>query len=73
MTSEMRLSAEGIAWLEELVRRDGWVSANDLRPPETFRALIWLGLVEQDDVSFRASSEAVPALAFNIVNADEEI
>lgn len=64
MTADrIALSRDAVTWLYELAWRVGWVSANEVAPCECFRPLIWMGLVEQDDVSFRITDLGAFALA----------
>lgn len=70
----MPLSGESIEWLQRLAREHEagipWVSFEDVAVPEAFRPLIWLKLVEQDDISFRLTDFGYWALGNVVENAD---
>lgn len=70
----MPLSAESIEWLQRLAREHEagheWVSFEDVAPSECFQSLIWLKLVEQDDISFRLTDFGWWALGSVVENAD---
>ena len=69
------LSGESVEWMQRLAREheaaDAWVSFEDVAPPECFRPLLWLGVVEQEDISFRLTDLGWWALGNFIVNADD--
>lgn len=69
--STIPLSADAVEWLDELARRGGWVSANDVQPCECFRPLLWMGFVEQDDTSFRLTETGLFALTFYVEDVGE--
>jgi hypothetical protein len=54
---QLELSHESVEWMQRLAREHeaghDWVSFEDVAPSEYFRPLLWLGLVEQNDISFR--------------------
>jgi hypothetical protein len=68
------LSGESVAWMQRLAREHEagaeWVSFTEVAPSECFRPLLWMGLVEQDDISFRLTDTGWWALANVIEDVD---
>jgi hypothetical protein len=69
---DLPLSTESVEWLQRLAREHeaghAWVSFEDVAPSECFRPLLWLGLAEQDDISFRLTDLGWWALG-NVIEA----
>jgi hypothetical protein len=68
------LSGDSVAWMQHLARKHesghGWVSFTEVAPSECFRPLVWMGLVEQNDVSFRLTDDGWWALGNLIEDVD---
>lgn len=69
------LSSESVAWMQRLAREheagNGWVSFEDAAPSGCFKPLLWMDLVEQDDISFRLTDFGWWALGAVIEDVDE--
>ena len=61
------LTSDAVAWLDALARAPGYISANELQPCECFKPLIWFGLVEQLDASFRLTDLGRWALTLGMI------
>jgi hypothetical protein len=74
MAESLPLSGESVAWMQRLAREhergQEWVSFAKVAPSECFRPLLWMGLVEQDDISFRLTGDGWWALANVIEDVD---
>jgi hypothetical protein len=74
MTDTLPLSGESVRWMQRLAREHeagvALVSFVDVQPSECFRPLIWMGLVEREDILFRLTDLGWWALANAIEDAD---
>lgn len=68
------LSGESVRWMQRLAREHEtgreWVSFEDVAPSECFRPLVWMTLVEQDDICFRLTDLGWWALGNVVEDAD---
>lgn len=72
--NNLPLSGDSVEWMQRLAHEheEGvvWVSFIDVKPSECFRPLLWIGLVEQNDISFRLTDFGWWALANLVENVD---